>query len=132
MLLTAKRRYHQLIKDNAFPFIPADIFGMVGEDVSGFIDYIDSKRLWKFLVEARPDLAEAVAADEEAGFKWFDRMRKHFTDCVKNPALAEAQPPILKDKIVMVHCDKCGKDFPATKEEADKLDKCPLCGAPAK
>ena len=120
----------KLVKDNSFPFVPAGIFQMVGEDVVGFIDYINSKRLWEFLVEARPDLAEAI--DSANAYGWFDSMRKHFTACVKDPSSARVQAPVLKDKIVMVHCDSCGNDFPMPKTEAEKLEKCPGCGSPAK
>lgn len=120
----------QLIKDKTFPFVPPDIFQMIGEEVSGFIDYIDASRLWEYLVEARPDLAEVIDSEGDTGYQWFSRMRNHFAECIKEPALAQAQPAAaLRDKIVMVVCDSCKRSFPMTKAEAEQLTVCPGCGA---
>jgi predicted Zn-ribbon and HTH transcriptional regulator len=81
----------------------------------------------EYLLPARPDLIEAVQEMDVAGAEWLANLRLHLLDKIRNSAKPAERTA--REDMVMATCDNCGKSWPVKKEEVEKIDKCPFCGA---
>jgi hypothetical protein len=119
----------QMILDNQFPELPTETYAQL----QGYEEYLGNvtvQRMWAAMAEGCPELAMAVDEAGDRGYRWFWRFRERLLKGIRqghpvSNALEKDAP------MVGVTCDSCGGTVVVKKEEALKMTKCPLCGAPA-
>ena len=96
----------------------------VASDYLEHIEVISAEELFKdFFIPARPDLAETLLdIPADRGIRWFEKLRQHLLDQVKEAAES------VKQDIILAKCDACGKSWPVPREEFDTIESCPFCG----
>lgn len=115
---------HDMVRLTRFPDTSKLDFSMVGEN-SEFIEGIDMERLIEFLIDARPDLVEAINQEGVAGGQYLIKLREHMISKVKAAAFKAEK------NIKMAHCDVCDGRWPVDTSKGDIPTECPLCKAKA-
>ena len=114
-----------MIQECRFPPIARLDLSAVGDNLS-HLEKISLLRLMKFIAEARPDLAEAIQDQGQAGADYMAKLREYLLDGVRQPAKDSEFIP--EKDTAIAHCDKCDNKWPVSKEELLELKVCPFCG----
>jgi hypothetical protein len=80
-------------------------------------------RFMEFIAEARPDIAQVIQSEGNAGVDYIVKLREHILNQVEH---AEFKPDA---GTVLATCDECGKSWLVKKEEVDSVKECPFCKA---
>ena len=118
-----------MVREGKFPPLAHLDFSALGDNIE-HIEKISLLRLVEFIAEARPDLATAIQDMGPAGAEYLVKLRAHLLEKIRQSAAAKEFKP--EKDMVFAHCDKCGKKWPVSKEEAQSITKCPFCGAEGK
>ncbi len=119
----------QMVKEGKFPALPVEGFDTASR-YAGYLENISAIRLMDTVLEARPDVAEAIVSMGEEGAEYIVKLRTHLLDMVRHPekALTQSGPVIKRTDLVKAVCDSCGKSWPVARAEASKITVCPFCG----
>ena len=119
----------EMIKKGEIPPFQADWIATAAEFKDG-IKSIKFQMVWEFVAEASPELAEYINSLGHDGGMYLAKMWSTFLDYLDHP---EKIPLTAKNTTSMIKltCDQCHKSWPVPEDQADKVDKCPFCGAPA-
>jgi len=134
-----------LVEKNQPPPMPPDIF----ENAKGYDDLINKisvKRFYEFFIEARPDLAEALAETGDAGVAYLLSLKGYIVESVRAGAAAAAPDGILAEpptaalpeapvqetppqaQVKYIVCEACHERWPCTPEQFERITVCPFCG----
>lgn len=93
-----------------------------------------AERLLSWIGEARPDIASILIASGDEGAMWLVSEAKLIRDTalsIQAPAKDESELAKVKTErkqYTRATCEKCGKLWLVTKEEAEQITRCPFCG----
>lgn len=120
----------RMVENSEFPYVDPQDF----EEVRGLEKYIvkiDTGRLSEAIVEARPDLAEALVLQGEKAGIYLHKLREHFLAILLHPekALEHTQTVIEapKRKMKLLTCDTCHQSWPVPEDEVHLVTECPFC-----
>jgi len=86
-----------------------------------------SVMLFDWIGEVRPDLGNVLMISGDAGALWLAGEAKLIRDATLG-VVPETKEPEKKIEFTRASCEKCHKTWLVSKEEADKITKCPFCG----
>lgn len=90
-----------------------------------------AEKLFDWIQEARPDLANLLVAGREAGTAvWLSLEAQAIISAVLDKPfdVPLATPQKSKPPVVRAICDKCEKQWFVAKEDAMSITRCPFCG----
>jgi len=120
----------EMVKELRFPAFDNLDLGEVNNYIE-HIERITPLRFMEAIAAARPDLAEAIQEQGEAGAVYIVGLRAHFIDLIKNPgkAMGESRDygPKHGAKTKLATCPDCKRSFPVPADQADKDPECPFC-----
>jgi len=101
---------------------------------SDVLDRFSSERLFEWLQEARPDLAEAVIGNgEESRAEWWCKNINMVKALIRAPGFDMAKRKESESEAYSrVVCDKCEGVFIIPRDRANDTRVCPYCGEGAK
>jgi len=131
-------RLKQMVKKNQAITLPPD-FLATAKDYEDYLDIVTPQRLFEIFAEARPDLGATLEALGDVGADYVVLFHRHFVESIKSASPQEDKSDeelsisqeIKNGRTIMLTCDKCGKYWLATPEEAAAVTECPFCKAPA-
>ena len=142
-----------VLNNKALP-IPDQAFSAL-KGLEDYLEQVDPARIFEWIQKARPDLAIALIALDDAGAEYIVRFKMFMIDSIKAVAPSSQpeqptqqaegaedakdeegesetdtteEPAVPEMTVKKITCEECGGTWNATEEEAAKATECPFCG----
>ncbi len=123
----------QMVRDGTYPHVEPEALAKV-RGLEQFMEKVPLGKVARVIIKARPDIWEAIVAEDTAGSIWFNKLPQHYLNQIRNPVTSlpreSAIAELPKKKMKLLTCDGCEGSWPCPEDEVANVKECPFCHLP--